>query len=146
MSRRVVPNAPAVVAEIIDGEAVIMNLELGHYFSTRGTGALVWDALERGHGEPEIAAALGAVYEAPPAAVADAVTAFVDDLLAHGLLRAAAGEPSVGPLVLQAHAAGGGWEAPTLAVYTDMEDLLLLDPIHDVGAAGWPMPLGEPAP
>jgi hypothetical protein len=31
-----------------------------------------------------------------------------------------------------------------LEVFTDMEDLLLLDPIHDVGDAGWPMPQTPP--
>ena len=28
----------------------------------------------------------------------------------------------------------GGW----IEAYGDMKDLLLLDPVHDVGAAGWP--------
>jgi hypothetical protein len=27
---------------------------------------------------------------------------------------------------------------PLLETYTEMQDLLLLDPIHDVGEAGWP--------
>ena len=30
------------------------------------------------------------------------------------------------------------YEHPVLQKYTDMEDLLLLDPIHDVDEAGWP--------
>ena len=30
------------------------------------------------------------------------------------------------------------YESPCLESYTDMEDLLLLDPIHDVGKTGWP--------
>ena len=30
------------------------------------------------------------------------------------------------------------FEAPALQVYTDMEDLLLLDPIHEVDEMGWP--------
>ena len=35
---------------------------------------------------------------------------------------------------------GAAWTAPVLEVFTDMEDLLLLDPIHDVSeAVGWPM-------
>jgi hypothetical protein len=32
-----------------------------------------------------------------------------------------------------------------LNVYSDMQDLLTLDPIHDVDAAGWPMPKNETA-
>ena len=31
-----------------------------------------------------------------------------------------------------------GFEAPILQKYTDMQDLLLLDPIHEVDEAGWP--------
>ena len=30
------------------------------------------------------------------------------------------------------------FEAPILHKYTDMQDLLLLDPIHEVDEAGWP--------
>jgi hypothetical protein len=29
---------------------------------------------------------------------------------------------------------------PVLERYDDMEDLLLLDPVHDVDAQGWPQP------
>ena len=32
------------------------------------------------------------------------------------------------------------YSPPVLNSYTDMEELLLLDPIHDVDQAGWPMP------
>ncbi len=31
------------------------------------------------------------------------------------------------------------FEAPVLESYSDMQDLLLLDPIHDVDDAGWPV-------
>ena len=31
------------------------------------------------------------------------------------------------------------FEAPILHKYTDMQDLLLLDPIHEVDEAGWPV-------
>jgi hypothetical protein len=34
---------------------------------------------------------------------------------------------------------------PKLEKYTDMEDLLLLDPIHDVQEVGWPQTSGEKA-
>jgi hypothetical protein len=29
---------------------------------------------------------------------------------------------------------------PSLQAYRDMQDMLSLDPIHDVEAAGWPVP------
>ena len=30
------------------------------------------------------------------------------------------------------------YAAPKLATYSDLQDLLLLDPIHDVDETGWP--------
>ena len=35
---------------------------------------------------------------------------------------------------------------PALHKYTDLEDLLLLDPIHDVDESGWPVPRREDPP
>jgi hypothetical protein len=35
-------------------------------------------------------------------------------------------------------ASGGSWAEPVLDKYTDMQELLLLDPIHEVDDAGWP--------
>lgn len=51
-------NQPFVVSELIDGEAIIMNLKSGNYYSTRHTGALVWDWLEHGLTESATAAIL----------------------------------------------------------------------------------------
>jgi len=48
MSRRFTVNAPAVVSEVIDGEAVILNLRSGHYFSALHTGAVVWEWIDGG--------------------------------------------------------------------------------------------------
>jgi hypothetical protein len=33
---------------------------------------------------------------------------------------------------------------PLLHKYSDMQELLLLDPIHDVDEAGWPKPIADP--
>jgi hypothetical protein len=31
-----------------------------------------------------------------------------------------------------------GWEPPSLLVFDDLADLLLIDPIHDTSTSGWP--------
>ena len=33
---------------------------------------------------------------------------------------------------------GSGFVAPVLEKYTDMQDYMLLDPIHEAGGLGWP--------
>ncbi len=32
------------------------------------------------------------------------------------------------------------YEEPKLGKHTDMQELLLLDPVHEVGETGWPNP------
>lgn len=135
---------PEVIADIIDGEAVIMNLKTGHYFNSEGTGSECWDALASGFSVAQIVDQLAPKYAADRTTIACAVEQFVQDLLAHGLIapddappRAVIPRASISP--------PAPFHAPVLNVYSDMEDLLLLDPIHDVDVAGWPMPKGETA-
>jgi hypothetical protein len=42
------------------------------------------------------------------------------------------------PMQLDPGPIEGKFEAPVLQKYTDMQDLLLLDPIHDTDETGWP--------
>jgi hypothetical protein len=32
----------------------------------------------------------------------------------------------------------GKWSCPELLIFEDLQDLLLVDPIHDTGEEGWP--------
>ena len=36
-----------------------------------------------------------------------------------------------------------GWEPPSLLVFDDLADLLLIDPIHDTSTSGWPTQKNE---
>jgi len=135
---------PEVVADVIDGEAVIMNLKTGRYFNSEGTGSECWDALASGLTIDQIVDQLAAKYAADRATIASAVESFVQDLVTHDLV--APGDTP--PPVLAARASSAPpapFHAPVLNVYSDMQDLLLLDPIHDVDLAGWPMPKSETA-
>jgi hypothetical protein len=127
---------PAVVSEVIDGEAIIMDLRSGNYFSADGAGALVWEALAQGCGRSAILSWAEAAFDAPADAVASGVDAFIAQLVEHGLIEAS--ETVNGAVVPPNAVARRPFAAPTLEVYTDMQDLLLLDPIHDVDEAGWP--------
>lgn len=123
----------AAVQDVIDGEAVIIQLETGNYFSLDSTGALIWQALVAGHSSASISAALQARF--PDQAVQTDVDRLLAQLLEAGLLvRCDAGGASP---ALQLPAALA-YAAPQLHTYTDMQDLLLLDPIHDVDQRGWP--------
>lgn len=135
-SRHYSIDQPSVVSETIDGEAVILDLRSGAYYSTRGTGAAIWTWLEAGASVDAIIAHLAATFPDLADTTRLATEAFVAELVAQRLVV-----PSEAASVDVALAAfPASFAAPSLERYTDMDDLLLLDPIHDVDLVGWPVP------
>lgn len=130
------PNQPFVVSELIDGEVVIMNLQTGNYFSARHTGALCWAWLETGRDPATLADGLAALYGGDPATYRADCEGFLGALVEHALVRPGDGlpAPAVAPPPAPAH-----YQPPLLEVFADMQDLLLLDPIHDTDEMGWPV-------
>ena len=134
-------NTPAVVSEIIDGEAVIMNLKSGNYYSTEGVGAVLWHGIELGNTYIQLLDLVKTAFPTVPQDLAAAIDPFIDELITHELVRdmpaesaGAFSDPGDLPQVNGTHE----FQAPVLNVYPDMKDLLLLDPIHDVDEVGWP--------
>lgn len=134
-------NAPQVVCETIDGEVVIVHLEKGYYYSLMKSGADVWDGIKNYSNRSAIIHHLTQIYEGSEENIAAAVDEFLDELLKEELIVAVnnltlGSSPSI-------EGAGSSdrpqFERPMLEKFTDMEDLLLLDPIHEVDVdAGWP--------
>ncbi len=137
-------NGPQVIYENIDGEVVLINLQHGTYYSTDQVGTEMWSMVEAGLTASEIATAILARYEGDPADVADGVAAFLRELQSEELIVpiepaviGSAGHAQPGP---GAASARRPYQRPVLNKYSDMKDMLLLDPIHDVEETGWPTP------
>ncbi len=83
-------------------------------------------------------------YDAPRPVVEPAVTRFVERLLEEALLVAANGDGPAAAAPARAERRRARLvREPRLDKYTDMQELLLLDPIHEVDERGWPNSLGE---
>jgi len=123
----------SVVTEVIDGEAIIVDMRNGCYFSTDGLGARLWQAALAGASQDAI---INAVAKAYPTIVdaAEAARAFLDNLTEHDLLAPVDAPPAEVAFEL----GGGDYAAPSLERHSDMQDLIMLDPIHDVDTMGWP--------
>ncbi len=75
-----------------------------------------------------------------------ATSELISALIIEGIIAEAAGSEKPPVRVVKEKLGGTGTEkslkppfrAPSLEKYTDMEALLLLDPIHEVGQTGWP--------
>jgi hypothetical protein len=129
-------NSPQVVSETVDGEAIVVNLDSGTYFSIKGDGVLVWNAILNGATVEELTAAVSAQAGADTGQVEASMAAFCESLAAEGLIAArtdAADAP-----VLDFASAGAGLLEPAFESYNDMQDLILLDPVHEVAEQGWP--------
>jgi hypothetical protein len=141
MTRRLRVNSPNVIFETIEGEVILIDLKTGTYYSLRDAGAAIWQAIVQGASEDEIVVALGATYDADADRLGTGVADLLDELEGEGLVRPDDGEvePAQEPLDIGPHPNGRvSYETPRLEKHTDMQDLILIDPVHDVGAEGWP--------
>jgi len=129
-------NTPNVVHEAIEGEVVIVNLEKGLYFSIDGVGAALWTRVAAGHSIDELRGWFGDTFAAADNAAADIET-FLEQLRSNDLVTDSDSAPETDGT--EPSAPPDSYAPPALEVYSDMEELLLLDPIHEVSdEAGWP--------
>jgi len=140
--------SPPVVAETLDGEATIVDLESGTYYALNESGTLIWDGLIRGNSTDAVAEGLAARYAIEPEASREAVDELARDLLERELIVPLGEGDSVPPEAVNGAGRNGAarngstpaFSPPKLSIYTDMQELLLLDPVHEVDEAGWPHP------
>ena len=137
-------NVPHVSAEWMDGEVMIINLDTGHYYSITGIGAEVWRMIEEGCSGETIAAEVKARYRGEADQIQTSLATYTSELeqerliVPHENSDAGAGERET-PAVAEGDGTRPEFTAPLLEKYTDMQDLLLIDPIHEVDdEQGWP--------
>lgn len=116
-----------IAAETMAGEAVILDLSSGDYYSLHGAGGLGWALLSRGHSAEQAAARLGAHFGVPAGKARADVDRLLGELLERELLvahpNAVPEEPTEQELPPE-----GEYTELTLEVFTDMGELLALDP------------------
>jgi hypothetical protein len=131
-----IANQAQLVAEIIEGEAIIVHLETGTYYSLRESAAFLWERLQEGSDRADLLAAMKAHFASLPENAELDLQNFLEELLRDGLLIEHT-QPL--PDTLKHDGAGQAvYSPPMVEKFTDMSDLLLLDPIHEVDEEGWP--------
>ena len=85
-----------------------------------------------------ILAEVARLHTAVPEDAAGQIRRFIDQLVAAGLVVEEDGGQA-SPSVAETPAlATTPWSTPVLESHDDLQDLLLLDPVHEVTEAGWP--------
>ncbi len=140
-------NSPQVIHETIDGEVIIINLTSGTYYSLKGSGAELWEIIHRSPGvrAAQIIDAVAPLHATSRSDIEASIAQFVGMLRDEGLVGET--EPAAEGLSVSSthgatvgNGADGAFEVPKLEKYTDMQDLVLLDPVHQVDETGWPQP------
>ena len=144
-------NEPDVSAEVFETEVLAINLGSGHYHSLREAAVPLWRLLVEGHSVDDAAALLSTQLSVPASEILADSLALAANLVERAVLvKASAPAMPVDPTAAAAPAWLGEFKPPYIKpvfdTYTDMKDLLLVDPIHEVDVSGWPhQPASKPA-
>lgn len=136
-------NLSEIAQETIDGEVIIINLNKGHYFSLNGNGADIWLGINLGMPGSAIISKLKLQYNDTENVVEESVKKILQELLDEELIimsdNTRNNHSDYQDIILSNNVNDSKkYIIPVLEKYTDMEDLLLLDPIHEVDEMGWP--------
>lgn len=132
------PGGSHVVFEHFDTETVMINLKSGFYFSLNPAGQRIWEFLQNWPTLDEVYSAVTPRDHGNGKANHAEVAAFLEKLAEHGLVEMTADRPKNKGLRDQKSPIG--YETPQIQVFSDQQELLLLDPIHEVDDPGWPTP------
>jgi hypothetical protein len=121
------PNLAEVAAKVMDGEAIIINLTNGMYYSMDQVGGLLWELIERGETLSAMVDAVVASYDVDATQARTDLERLLAELLDEQLVVDADGSPTDGGS-LPAPAVRQPYTRPELNKYSDMGDLLALDP------------------
>lgn len=119
------PAADRVAGEVIDGEAILIDLVTGVYYSMDGVGGRIWRLVERGVASSAIVDAIVAAYDVERDIAARDVSAVLGELTRDGLIRRSSREPQPADAVAGERLP---YLPPQLQRHRDLEDLLALDP------------------
>jgi Coenzyme PQQ synthesis protein D (PqqD) len=139
LDKRFRVGSPRVMHETIEGEVILIALDTGTYYSLRESGADVWEGVAHGASQNEIVAALSSRYDGAPDEIEAAVAELLARLEEERLIEAAHDGDASG-WADDAPATKRPFAAPVFEKHTDMQDLILLDPVHEVDPRGWPHP------
>ncbi len=133
-------NRPMVSAESFDDETIIIHFDTGNYYSLDSFSSIVWQAIEERIDVTTLPNVMTTCFKnVSHSELQRRIDQLITELLAEDLIRPAETlETGNTELRLAGDTEGLPENAGHLIKFDDLQELLLLDPIHDVDEAGWP--------
>lgn len=125
-----------VMHENIEGEIIVIHIDTGNYHSLRFVTADVWTLLDADYTTEKIIASLSEIYPQHTETISNDVSNLLKNLADEQLIQITDDVQASNEISIQAQEKG--YTTPQLETYSDLQGLLLVDPIHDVADEGWP--------
>ena len=131
-------NEQEVAANVMDGEAILINLSNGMYYSMDKVGGFVWELIEGGCSLGKMVSTICAHYNVSTEQAQADVKRLAADLVQENLVKVSNEEPPLGEIRSRDSEQKLAYESPQLNIYRDMGDLLALDPpIPELAETPW---------
>jgi Coenzyme PQQ synthesis protein D (PqqD) len=128
LSDVIAANEQQVAAKVMDGEAILINLATGAYYSIGATGGFIWSLIEKQLSIHDIVCTLTEHYDVAQSRAEADMLSLSEQLCAEGLVTASVSGAAAGVAPRTAASAKLPYQPPTLEKYTDMAEMFALDP------------------
>lgn len=135
---------PDIVFDTIDGEVILLNIEKGNYYQLKNEAVLVWEeiASKKISSALVVADSLSRNEAYSQNEILDSINPFINQLKTEQILlevkESGSKKENARVPATKEKKKKGKFPTPVLLKYTDMQSILLLDPIHDTNEEGWP--------
>ncbi|MFN3231288.1 MAG: PqqD family protein [Alphaproteobacteria bacterium] len=122
-------NTPDVTSKVMDGEAIIIDLSTGIYYSIDDVGALIWKGIEDGRSQNDILQLMVNAFDVAEETASADLARLLGELEAAGLTVPA--DSATEPAAAAETRTGGAkadYQSPQINRYEDMAELFALDP------------------
>jgi hypothetical protein len=127
-----------IISDVFGEEVVLVNLESGTYFSLQTTATQAWIRLQNNYSVDEMIQELGNLYEVANEELSKQIHVFVQELIDKKLIKLSDATEK-NSVAINENQQKGNFVPLVLEVFSDMQEILLLDPVHDVDKSGWPV-------
>lgn len=129
-----------IIYEILQTEVILVDFQTGDYYNLVRAAKQIWQCIEQHMSLDQIAQCLSRHYQMNEHAVLLDVQKFMAELLENNLieLNNSVADEKIPENTLQLQTDDLTYVPPKLQKYSDVQDLLLIDPIHAVSDVGWP--------
>jgi hypothetical protein len=127
-----------ILSDVFGEEVVLVNLDSGMYYSLRGSATQIWIRLFNQYSLIEILADLIQIYQVTENQLITDINLFVTQLLELKIIKTAT-DAERKKIDFISKDVLIDYSTPVVEIFSDMQEILLLDPVHDVDKSGWPI-------